>query len=92
MVQLTDELIDLLDQQASRRGVSRSALIREAIETLLADDQDAAITAAIVEGYRRVPPHEPDAWGDLDRSGQISTEESALRLDAEERAAGFEPW
>lgn len=92
MVQLTDELIDALDERAYRRGLSRSALIREAVEALLADDREAAITAAIVDGYRRVPPQEPDEWGDLERSGATSTRETLQRLDAEEQSMGLEPW
>lgn len=92
MVQLNEEILGLLDARARRAGVSRSALIREAIEALLADEAEAAITAAIVEGYRRVPPAVPDEWGDLEHSGQIASRETAQRLDAEERAAGFAPW
>src|SRR3972149_5281779 len=44
---------------AARTGRSRSALIREAITQYLRDDLEAAIDAAIVEGYTRIP-QEPD--------------------------------
>jgi predicted transcriptional regulator len=64
LVQLTDELLALLDERASRTGRSRSALIREAIERYLSEDREAAIDAAIVAGYRRFP-QEPDPWVDL---------------------------
>jgi len=64
LVQLTDELITLLDEHAARTGRSRSAIIRAAVEQHLADEIEAAIDAAIVEGYRRIP-QEPDPWADL---------------------------
>lgn len=66
LVQLTDELLDLLDARAVRQGVSRSQVIREAIETHLRDERDEAIGRAIVEGYTRVPPGVPDEWGDIE--------------------------
>jgi predicted transcriptional regulator len=42
MVQLTDELVERLDREAARRGVSRSALIRSALEEFLRHDHEAA--------------------------------------------------
>jgi metal-responsive CopG/Arc/MetJ family transcriptional regulator len=61
LVQLSDELVAALDQRAARRGVSRSRLIREAIQDYLMRDADAAIDAAIVDGYTRIP-QEDDPW------------------------------
>lgn len=92
MVQLSDELVTRLDEEAGRRGVSRSALVREAVEGLLAESAEAARTAAIVAGYRRVPPATPDEWGDVERAGEVAAVETAQRLDAEERAVGVAPW
>lgn len=92
MVQLTDELIRALDDEAGRRGMSRSAVIREAVEEHLAADRDAAIGRAIVEGYRRVPPATPDGWADLASAADRAGSELAQRLDEEERAAGFGQW
>lgn len=92
MVQLTDDLVAALDAEAARRGVSRSALIREAVAAFLGEGIDAMVSAAIVEGYRRVPPETPDEWGSLVELAEASTRETAQRLDAEERARGFEPW
>ncbi len=63
LVQLSDELLALLDERAARTGRSRSDLIRAAVERDLAADRDAAVDAAIVEGYRQLP-QEPDPWGD----------------------------
>lgn len=92
MVQLTDDLVAALDAEAARRGVSRSALIREAVSSHLAEKVEEAVGAAIVDGYRRVPPSTPDEWGSPEEFGDVSTRETAQRLDAEERARGFETW
>lgn len=91
MVQLTDELVELVDAEAVRRGVSRSAVIREAILTHLGASREAMITRRIVEGYRRVPPATPDDWGDLETDQDQAAGEVMGRLDAEEAAAGT-PW
>jgi hypothetical protein len=88
MVQLSDELIGLVDAEAARRGVSRSAIIREAITEHLGASQQVAITRQIVEGYQRVPPATPDAWGDLESLQDEATLELLQRLDAEERVDG----
>ena len=92
MVQLTSELIGKLDREAAERGVSRSAVIREAIEAHIAEREHDAIGAAIAEGYRRIPPGTPDEWGDPELMADIAGRELAQRLDEEERQAGFDPW
>ena len=92
LVQLSDEQVAALDAVARRRHLSRSALIREAVDTLLADDREAEIGRAIVEGYTRIPPGTPDEWGDLEALNDALTLETIQRLDEEERRAGFEPW
>lgn len=93
MVQLNDELIELVDAEATRRGVSRSAVIREAIAEYLVASGQAAITRRIVEGYQRVPPTTPDEWGDLEGQQDQATLELLQRLDAEERAgSGGSSW
>jgi len=92
IVQLSDELVASLDAAARRRGSSRSALVREAVQAYLHDEQDAELSRRIVEAYTRVPQAEPDEWGD---PGEIARDGAARvmrRLDAEERAAGHEPW
>jgi metal-responsive CopG/Arc/MetJ family transcriptional regulator len=73
LVQLSDELLALLDERAARSGRSRSSLIREAIESFLAADLDARIDAEIVAGYRR-RPQEPDRWADLVAREAIAAE------------------
>jgi predicted transcriptional regulator len=73
LVQLSDELLALLDERAARTGRSRSDVIRTAIERELAADREAAIDAAIVEGYRRLP-QEPDPWADVAARESIAAE------------------
>jgi len=92
MVQLSEELVDLLDRKAARNRVSRSALIRRVLEEFLAGDREAAIGRRIVEGYERIPPATPDAWGDLAAVTDVAAVDLLHRLDAEEREAGHRPW
>lgn len=60
LVQLNEELLRRLDERAAREGRSRSALIREAIEAYLKDEENARIDREIREGYERVPRSEAD--------------------------------
>jgi metal-responsive CopG/Arc/MetJ family transcriptional regulator len=55
LVQLSDELVALLDERAARLRRSRSDLIREALESFLAEDAEAEVSRQIVAGYERVP-------------------------------------
>ncbi|HVY95728.1 MAG TPA: ribbon-helix-helix protein, CopG family [Solirubrobacterales bacterium] len=55
LVQLSDELLRRLDERAAREGRSRSALIRQAIEAYLYDEESARIDQEIREGYERIP-------------------------------------
>lgn len=84
MVQLSDELVAQLDAEAEARGVSRSALIRDAIERGLAESREAILSKQIVEGYRRFPQGRPDEWGDLEALSARSSLETLQRLDEEE--------
>jgi len=92
MVQLNDELVGALSEEARRRGLSRSALIRDVLQDFLDTQAAASIGRQIAEGYARVPPGRPDAWGDLASLTDQGTADVLNRLDAEERAAGQEPW
>lgn len=85
LVQLSDDLLALLDRQAERRHVSRSQVIREAVERLTAADREAEIDRQLVDGYRRIP-QEDHPWSDW------AATEVARALDEEEREAGFEAW
>ena len=92
LVQLTEDQVVALDHRAQRDGVSRSQLIRRAVDALLAGDEEARIDAAIIEGYRRIPAGTPDEWGDIDVQLEQNARETLQRLDEEERQAGVEPW
>lgn len=82
LVQLTDELLTLLDEEASRRGVSRSALIREAIEAHLAETTNAIKRWRT--GYERIPATAPDKWGTLEAITDAATDEMLQGLDKDE--------
>ena len=87
-VQLNDDLVALLDREAARRGVSRSALVRTAIEAFLAEQSEAMLSQQIVDGYMRVPQYTPDEWGDVSALTEGSTAELLQRLDHEEGTGG----
>jgi Arc/MetJ-type ribon-helix-helix transcriptional regulator len=57
-----------------RLGKSLSELIRTALEQFLKADRDAAIDAAIVEGYRRLPATEHDSWAAVAARRSIASE------------------
>jgi predicted transcriptional regulator len=91
IVQLTDDLVEQLDAEADLRGISRSALIREAVAEHLQSGRQERITAVLVDGYRRIPQGAADEWGDLSGEVRESTRRTLRRLDAEESEAG-ETW
>jgi len=92
MVQLNEDLLESLDVVAARRGVSRSALIRELVVDGLERSGAAAVGERIADGYRRMPQALPDEWGDPVTMADVATEDLLVRLDAEDRAAGHESW
>jgi metal-responsive CopG/Arc/MetJ family transcriptional regulator len=73
LVQLTDDLLAALDQQAASTGRSRSELIREAIERYLIEEVEARIDQAIVKGYSRIPQEE-DPWAEAMARESIAAE------------------
>jgi metal-responsive CopG/Arc/MetJ family transcriptional regulator len=77
LVQLTQDLLRRLDERAAREGRSRSALIRDAIEAYLYDEERDRISREIIEGYERIPPTEEE----------MEIAEAGMREDIEE-----EPW
>jgi metal-responsive CopG/Arc/MetJ family transcriptional regulator len=72
LVQLSDELLDVLDRRARELNTSRSALIRQAIERFLADAVSDDIDRRIVEGYTKFP--QEDIWGDAPLRALIQAE------------------
>jgi Ribbon-helix-helix protein, copG family len=88
LVQLSSELIAALDVESKKRGCSRSALIRTAIEEHLDRSNEKTKIDRYVEGYRRRPQSDHDRWGQLaDHDGH----DMAQRLDADADADGA-PW
>lgn len=55
MVQLNRALLELLDARAAHDGISRSQLIRDAVESYLDADVEVAALQRVVEGYARMP-------------------------------------
>jgi len=92
MVQLTDELVEELDQVALRRSASRSEVIRDALRSYLTDLKAADVGHQIKAAYTAMPPTTPDTWGNPSTPGDAGSRELLQRLDAEERTAGLEPW
>lgn len=55
MVQLNQALLELLDARATRDGISRSQLIRDAVTSYLERDAQTAALQRVVDGYGRIP-------------------------------------
>lgn len=67
LVQLNEKLLQRLDERAANEGRSRSALIRDAIEEYLYDEEQARIDREIREGYERIPETEEEMrWAEAD--------------------------
>ena len=92
MVQLSVDLLADLDREAMRQGVSRSALIRDAVTAFLEQSHDAEVSRAIIEGYRRIPQGVLDEWGDLAAMTAATSDDLMRRLNVEEREQGRGPW
>jgi len=92
LVQLNEILLAALDQRSVQRGVSRSQVVREAIEAYLAADIGQEVTRRIVSGYERIPQATSDEWGEPELLAAATSRDAHRRLDAEERAAGHDPW
>lgn len=88
MVQLSEELVAALDAESTRRGCSRSGLIREAVIEHLARTSLAADIERYVASYRDVPQAEPDQWGPIDGHVDEATSKMLRSLDADEEAHG----
>jgi len=75
LVQLSTDLLRRLDERAAREGRSRSALIRDAIDAYLHDEERDRITREIIEGYERIPPTQEEmAWAEREAREMIREE------------------
>jgi hypothetical protein len=77
LVQLTDDLVDVLDAIAAKQGLTRSALIRSVLEGFVKDEDETEKDRRLVEGYTRIPPGGKDEWGDLEAWGEAVLEDAA---------------
>lgn len=75
LVQLTDELVEKLDELGEQTGRSRSAMVRDAVERYVVRESDAEKDRRLIEGYTRFPPD-----GEFD----ADAEENLRRLLEEE--------
>lgn len=91
IVQLNQALIAVLDREAGRRGISRSALIREALESHFKESKDRLLGEQLIAGYSRIPAGRPDEWGNLEELGAIASAESLAKLRSEESEPRNEP-
>ncbi len=71
LVQLSDELLALLDERSVRLRRSRSDLIRSAVERYLHDELESDTDRRIVDGYRRLPQ---ELWSGADEIELIREE------------------
>ncbi len=88
MVQLSDDLVKRLDEEAQERGVSRSALIRSVLTDFLKTESLQAKIERYVEGYRRMPQPTIDEWGNLEEDAERDLARMFREIDDEEEAAG----
>lgn len=72
LVQLSDELIAVLDERSVTMGKSRSGLIREAVENYMAESVQAEIDRQIVEAYSQMPAE--DIWAKATAKELIAAE------------------
>ncbi len=89
MVQLSDDLVKRLDDEAQERGVSRSALIRTVLSDFLKTESLQAKIERYVEGYRRMPQPTIDEWGNVEEQADRNTRRAMRALAADEEAAGL---
>ena len=90
IVQLTSEMVAALDVEALRTGISRSALIRDAIESYLEAGRERQITVQLVAGYNETPQGARDEWGDVAKEMRDNTTRTLQRLDREEEEADLQ--
>ena len=89
IVQLNSDLLAALDEEAEATGVSRSAVIRQAIVDHLASSAEALVDKALVYGYTTIPQDARDEWGVTLLQSRQNARRTLERLDSEEEAAGL---
>lgn len=86
LVQLTDDLVRLLDERAAHEGASRSKVVRDILEQELLTQRVAELERRHIEGYRRHPQGEPweDEWGDAEAWSEAVAREAMQAWSREE--------
>lgn len=56
LLQLTEELVQKLDQLGEETGRSRSSMVRDAVERYVTRESEAEKDRRLIEGYKRFPP------------------------------------
>jgi metal-responsive CopG/Arc/MetJ family transcriptional regulator len=66
LLQLSEELLERIDQLTATQGRSRSAVVREAVERYITEQSQALKDQQMAEGYRRIPDDEQfDEWAEV---------------------------
>ena len=66
LLQLSEELLERIDQLTAAQGRSRSAVVREAVERYITEESQALKDQQMAEGYRRIPDDEQfDEWAEV---------------------------
>lgn len=79
-MKLADGMVDQVDELVrDGRFENRTAVVRAALDRMLAEIREQQIDAAIIEGYRRIPPGQPDekwldAWAEAATRAMIEEE------------------
>jgi Arc/MetJ-type ribon-helix-helix transcriptional regulator len=75
-VKLSESMVDEIDRLIKDgRFANRTDAVRVALDRMLEELREEQVTAAIVEGYQRIPPDEADdAWAEMATRAMIADE------------------
>jgi Arc/MetJ-type ribon-helix-helix transcriptional regulator len=75
-VKLPERMVEEIDRHVGEgRFANRTDAVRAALDRMLRELREEQVTAAIVEGYRRMPPEEADdAWAEAATRAMILEE------------------
>jgi Arc/MetJ-type ribon-helix-helix transcriptional regulator len=75
-VKLSESTVEEIDRLIEAgRFANRTDAVRAAVDRMLEEIREERVTAAIVEGYRRIPPDtEDDAWAEAATRAMIMEE------------------
>lgn len=75
-VKLSESMVDEIDRLIKDgRFANRTDAVRAALDRMLEELREEQVTAAIVEGYERIPPNEADdAWAEAATRAMIADE------------------